>query len=353
MEHGGPRPSKPPGAYTSEIYPLAVLAFVVGIDFAREMCYTGADQIHLRDWGAGNMAGKKRMPARMKAKKEWKPQGFTRKEWITIGIVLGAILLLVLGYFLLRDFFDGSLRIADGKVQTDANSIVVSTGTTDKPKYFKLGSVSEVDGYTMTAEPYLSDANVPAFQYTPSTPSAISNVTILAAKGQAQDMAGKVAANYGAYLQNAVSSEVTQVTVGGRTGWAFSCDYDEPQEEAAATPAPDATVAPEATPAPDATVAPEATPAPDATVAPEATPAATAAPAVKAARLVSIYLDASRGMSVLSSITARADTKDQLPSVEDMYKAMEPFIQGLTIDGEAQPTAAPTAAVTAEPTPAA
>ncbi len=283
------------------------------------------------------MAGKKRVPARMKAKKEWKPQGFTRKEWITIGIVLGAILLLVLGYFLLRDFFDGSLRISNGKVQTDANSIVVSTGTTEKPKYFKLGSVSEVEGYTMKAGPYLSDENVVNFQYTPDTAGVISNVTILGTKSPAEEMARKVAANYVTGLPSAVVSDVSQITIGGRTGWAFSCDYENPEIEATATPAP------EATPAAEATVAPEAT------IAPEATPAATPAPAKKS-RVVNIYFDASRGMSVLTGITAEADTADRLPGVEDMYKAMEPFVQGLTIDGEAQSTAAPAAAVTAEPT---
>jgi hypothetical protein len=266
------------------------------------------------------MAGKKRVPARTKAKQEWKPQGFTKKEWITMGIVLGAIVVLVLGYFLLRDFFDGSLRISGGKVQADANWIVVNTGTSSKAKYFKLGSVSEVDGYAMATD-HLSDENVPTFVYTPETAGAIDNVTILAAKGQAEEMAVKVAANYGSYLQNAVASEVGQVTIGGRTGWAFSCDYEDP--------------------------VPEATPAPDATVAPEATPAATPVPAVKAARLISVYFEASRGMSVLTSISAKADTAAQLPSVEDLYKAMEPFAKGITIDGEVQTTAAP--AVSASP----
>jgi hypothetical protein len=290
------------------------------------------------------MAGKKRVPARMKAKQEWKPQGFTKKEWITMGIVLGAIVVLILGYFLLRDFFDGSLRIAGGKVQADANWIVVNTGTTDKPKYFKLGSVSPVDGYAMTTEHYSGDDNVPTFQYTPDTAGAIDNVTILAAKGGAQEMAGKVAANYASYLQNAVASEVSEVTIGGRTGWAFSCDYEDQVPEATATPAP------EATPAAEATAAPEATPAAEATAAPEATPA----PAVKAARVVNVYFDASRGMSVLTGITAKADTAAQLTSVEDLYKAMEPFAKGMSIDGEAQATAAPAAAEpTAAPSPAA
>ena len=282
------------------------------------------------------MAGKKRVPARVKAKKEWKPQGFTKKEWITIGIVLGAIVVLVLGYFLLRDFFDGSLRLSGGKVQAEENWIVVNTGASSSPKYFKLGTVSPVDGYALATEHYTGDDNVPTFVYKPETAGAIDNVTIIAAKGKAEEMAGKVAANYGAYLQNAVSSEVSQVTVGGRTGWAFSCDYEDPVIDAAATPAP------------------EATPAAEATAAPEATPAATSAPAVKAARVVSVYFDASHGMSVLTSITAKADTAGQLPGVEDLYKAMEPFAGGITIDGEAQTTAAPAvAAETAAPTPAA
>ena len=66
--------------------------------------------------------------------------------------------------------------------------------------------------------------------------------------------------------------------------------------------------------------------------------------------MVNIYFEASRGMSVLTGITAEADTNDQLPPVEDLYKTMEPFVQGLTIDGEAQATAAPVAEASAQPT---
>jgi hypothetical protein len=296
------------------------------------------------------MAGKKRVPARMKAKQDFKPQGFTKKEWITMGIVVAAIVVLIIGYFLLRDFFDGSLRTHGGKVQAEDNWIVVNTGTTDKPKYFKLGTVSEVDGYTLKNEHYSGDDNVPTFVYTPDEASAIENVTLLAAKGQAEEMAGKVSANYSSYLQGAVPSEVSQVTVGGRTGWAFSCDYQdtEAQPEATATPAPEATAA-EATVAAEATAAPEATPAAEATVAPEATPA----PVTKAARVVSIYFDASHSMSVLASITAKADDAAQLPATDAMYKMLDPFVKGMTIDGEVASTAAPAASVEATATAAA
>lgn len=290
------------------------------------------------------MAGKKRVPARMKAKQEFKPQGFTKKEWITMGIVVAAIIVVVVGYLFLRDYFDGSLRTHGGKVQADADWIVVNTGTTGKPKYFKLGTVSDVDGYTRKNENYSGDANVPTFIYTPNdTASAIENVTILAAKGQAEEMANKVSANYTSYLQNAVPSEVTQMTIGGHTGWAFSCDYQDTEPAATATPAPEASIAPEA--AATATVAPDATAA--ATVAPEATaapePSATPAPVTKPARLISIYFDASHSMSVLASITAKADDASKLPSVDELYKVLTPFVQSMTIDGEVKGTPAPVA----------
>jgi len=281
------------------------------------------------------MAGKKRVPARMKAKQEFKPQGFTKKEWITMGIVVAAIILVVVGYLFLRNYFDGSLRTHGGKVHSDADWIVVNTGTTDKPKYFKLGTVSDVDGYTRKNENYSGDANVPTFIYTPNdTASTIENVTILAAKGQAEEMANKVSANYTSYLQNAVPGEITQMTIGDHTGWAFSCDYQDTEPAAAAaTPAPEASIAPDATA--------EATVAPDATAAPEAS--ATPAPVTKPARLISIYFDASHSMSVLASITAKADDASKLPSVDELYKALAPFVQSMTIDGEVKGTPAPVA----------
>ena len=172
------------------------------------------------------MAGKK-VPARVKAKKEYKPQGFTKQEWITIGIVAAVIAVLIIGYVLLRDLFDGSLKVTDGKVQAEENWIVVNTGTSSSPKYYKLGEVSPVDGYTMKRESLTGDDNAPTFVYTPEGESAVEDVTILAAKGGAEEMASKVLTNYASFLQNAVPGEVVQKTFGSRTGWSFSCDYDE------------------------------------------------------------------------------------------------------------------------------
>lgn len=280
------------------------------------------------------MAGKKRVPARVKAKKEYKPQGFTKQEWITIGIVVAVIAVIIAGYFLLRGFFDGSLRVSDGKVQAEENWIVVNTGTSSSPKYYKLGTASPVDGYAMEREALTGDENVPTFVFKPEAESPAEDVTMMAAKGGAEEMASKVLANYASYLQNAVPGEVAQKTLGGRTGWSFSCDYEDVS-----------TVTPEATPAPEAAAAAEA----EATPAPEATPAAeaTAEPetVTRAARTVGIYFDAPQGMSILVSSTAKADDAAGLPSLDELYAMLDPFIGGLSIEGEsaATPTTTPAA----------
>ena len=272
------------------------------------------------------MAGKKRVPARAKAKKEFKPQGFTKQEWITIGIVVAVIAVLIIGYFLLRGFFDGSLRVSDGKVQAEENWIVVNTGTSSSPKYYKLGTVSPVDGYKMEREALTGDENVPTFVFKPEVESPAEDVTMMAAKGGAEEMASKVLANYASYLQNAVPGEVAQKTLGGRIGWSFSCDYEDVS-----------TVAAEATPAPEATAEAEATPAP------EATPAAETA--TRAARTVGIYFDAPQGMSILVSASAKADDAAALPSLDELYAMLDPFIAGMRIEGEPAATPAADAAV--------
>ena len=259
------------------------------------------------------MAGKKRVPARVKAKKEYKPQGFTKQEWITIGIVVAVIAVIIAGYFLLRGFFDGSLRISDGKVQAEENWIVVNTGTSSSPKYYKLGTASPVDGYAMEREALTGDENVPTFVFKPEGASPAEDVTMMAAKGGAEEMASKVLANYASYLQNAVPGEVSQKTLGGRTGWSFSCDYEDVS-----------TVTPEATAA-EATAEPETV--------------------TRAARTVGIYFDAPQGMSILVSSTAKADDAAGLPSLDELYAMLDPFIGGLSIEGEsaATPTTTPAA----------
>lgn len=186
-----------------------------------------------------------------------------------------------------RDFVssaDDALPVVGGKVKAEDDWIVGSTRGIDI-KYFKLGTVVSMDGYTLSVEHYSDDENTPTFLYTPEKESLIDYVEIMAAWGQAQEMAEKAAANIGAYLGNAVVSEAFQQEIVDRNGWSFSYDYEDAQ--------------------------------------------------VMAVRTVNIYFDGINDISVLCSITAKANDAAKLPTVEKMFRELEPFVQRMTIEGGA------------------
>lgn len=191
-----------------------------------------------------------------------------------------------------RDFVssvDDALPVVGGKVKAEDDWIVGSTGGIDR-KYFKLGTTVSMDGYTLSVEHYSDDENIPTFLYTPEKESLIDNVTIMAAWGQAQEMAEKAAANIGAYLGNAVVSEAFQQEIVDRTGWSYSYVYEDAQVGDSA---------------------------------------------VMAVRTVNIYFDGINDISVLCSITAKANDVAKLPTVEKIFRELEPFVQRMTIDGGA------------------
>jgi hypothetical protein len=218
---------------------------------------------------------------------------------------------------------EGVLPVVDGKVQAEDNWILVNTGNQQQPVYVKLGEVQDVDGYTMKAEKNGSEENAPNFFYYPAGDSQVDDVRVLAAYQDAQQSAEKAAKSYAAYFKNAVSSEATQVEVDGRTGWAFSCDYENALVGDTATPAPDATQAP-----------------------------------VGTIRVYSVYFDAPNGLSVVVSVTSKPGEAASLLDATALSKLAEPFVQMLSIEGDiaaapAEATAAPTAApaeATAAPT---
>jgi hypothetical protein len=205
---------------------------------------------------------------------------------------------------------EGALPVVDGKVQAEANWIIANTGTQDQPVYRKLGEVQDVDGYTMEAEANGGDSNAPNFYYKPAADSPVDDVRVMAANYDAKSSAERAAKGYAAYFKNGVSSEATEATIAGRTGWFFSCDFEN-------------------------AVATTATPAPD------ATPAAS-----QMVRMVSVYFDAPNGLSVVISVTTKPGDAAALPDVDSMTKLLEPFVQMLAVEDDiAAATVAPEATV--------
>ena len=96
------------------------------------------------------MAKKAKTSARSKGyrKTEKKKPFLTKKEIIALVAIVAAIAVaLILGSLL---YDDGSLDLVDGEIQTEnlESSLIVNTGSAEEPKYFKVGEVGDVAGYT-------------------------------------------------------------------------------------------------------------------------------------------------------------------------------------------------------------
>ena len=115
-------------------------------------------------------------------KKSAKSKGYrktyAKRPYLTKNEIIAAIAIaaaIVLAIVLFTVFYnDGSLKVKDGVVQVSGeNSLIANAGTTEQPRYFKVGQTSEVEGYTMTSEPMSTDANVTVYTYTANEASAV------------------------------------------------------------------------------------------------------------------------------------------------------------------------------------
>lgn len=139
------------------------------------------------------------------AKKSAKSKGYrksvakknylTKKE-ITITAVIAAIVILALALFIgLYD--DGSLKFRNGAVQVDGeNNLIVNAGTGYEPRYFKLGQLTEIDGYTLSASPLDTNGIVNEFIYTPDRESSIDSISVRTYALDADTYANAAADNY-------------------------------------------------------------------------------------------------------------------------------------------------------------
>ena len=115
------------------------------------------------------MAKKAKTSARSKGyRKTVKKQPFlTKKEIIILIAIIAAIALALILFNLLYD--DGSLDVVDGVAQMDNPevSLVTSDVVGEETKYFKVGEVGEIDGYTRERVENSADANLATFDYHP------------------------------------------------------------------------------------------------------------------------------------------------------------------------------------------
>ena len=281
----------------------------------------------------------------------------TKKDIIWTVVIIAVLVLAIVLFNLLYD--DGSLKVVDGVVQTEGvNSLVFNDGSANNPRYFKLGQLSDVEGYTLTSSPIGSDENVVEYTYTPADESPIDSITCYAypyaADVLSNAMASSLSSSSGLECSEMQTMESNDHTVYYFTYRAVPSQAEDAADatdgttsegESATEPTPtevpaDSTVEPEATEAlADSTAESEATEAPaDSTAESETTEApadstaeseATEAP--QYAQVLDAYVSVGERCIIIS---VRNDAESEADYVDDsiLTDALNAVIATLTYE---------------------
>ena len=133
------------------------------------------------------------------AKKSAKSKGFRKqsakkpylsKKEIAILCVIAA--LLAVGAFFLFRYDDGALKVKDGVVAVDGENWLIANGSNvrGRARYFKLGEIGEIEGYSRETSAQAADANVPEYVFKPAqADGGDTTVTVTCGHGSAEAMA--------------------------------------------------------------------------------------------------------------------------------------------------------------------
>lgn len=264
------------------------------------------------------------------AKKSAKSKGYrktiekkpylTKRDIIILCIILAIV---AVGAILLFTYDDGALKVKDDKIVDAGENWLIVNGNARGRRYFKLGEIGEIEGYTMEAQPFVTDGNLTQFVFTPEAEDAgPDSITVSAS---AYDPARLVEGNSRmvSQVKDTKVSDIAADTLGDREyqWYTYTHEYyaeEEPSDgaEAAAEEAPAEEAAAEEAPAEEATAA-EA-PAEEAAE-PEADAGSDAPNHFEQA--MNAYISAPRNGSFVVSITAHADSADGYLT-EDQLKAI-------------------------------
>ena len=133
------------------------------------------------------------------ARKSAKSKGYrkqaAKKPYLSkrdIAILCVLIVAVAIGAILLFRYDDGALKLKDGAVVTEGDNWLIVNGSNvrGRARYFKLGEMGEIEGYTREAHGIVTDANVPEYAFTPVGEAAgITSITATASHSGAEALA--------------------------------------------------------------------------------------------------------------------------------------------------------------------
>ena len=181
------------------------------------------------------------------AKKSAVSKGFRRqnqkKPYLSkkeIAAVCVIAILLAIGAFFLFRYDDGALKVQDGAVVTDGDNWLIADGSNvrGRARYFKLGEIGEIEGYSREKGALTGDANIPEYVFRPSGEDVGDvTVTVTCGHGSADAMA-KYAHSTLEGIEITTAGEIQSAEMAGQpvTYYSYATDYTASDAEAGDAP---------------------------------------------------------------------------------------------------------------------
>ena len=182
------------------------------------------------------MAKKKSVPNRQQAhvKHENKFITMPKEKFIKICVIVGVVILAIVLFFVLRRAYDGHLPVEDGVVVTQGDNWLVVNTESPNARYFRLGELGEVDGYTLESSAYSSDANLLSYTYTPTDEaSSLDNISVASLAASYTQYAQSFHNNLLLYYGDLTVSDLEDLEANGVAAQGFSYEYIPAVEETA------------------------------------------------------------------------------------------------------------------------
>lgn len=276
------------------------------------------------------MAKKKSVPNRQQAhvKHENKFITMPKEKFIKICIIVGVVILAIVLFFVLRRAYDGHLPVEDGVVVTQGDNWLVVNTESPNARYFRLGELGEVDGYTLESSAYSSDANLLSYTYTPTDEaSSLDNISVASLAASYTQYAQSFHNNLLLYYGDLTVSDLEDLQSNGVAAQGFSYEYIPAVEETATEETAAEETATEETAA-EETAAGETAAAGEETAAGETAAEET----VLCQRVYALCLKAGHDSCIIVEASSQADTEEGLASAEALKEEALKVAGAMTID---------------------
>lgn len=260
------------------------------------------------------------------AKKSAKSKGFRKqsgkKPYLSkkeIGILCVIAALLAVGAFFLFRYDDGALKVNNGVVAVDGENWLIANGSNvrGRARYFKLGEIGEIEGYSRETGAQATDANVPEYVFKPAqADGGDATITVTCGHGSAEAMAKYTRSTLDG-IEITTAGEIQSAEMAGQPirYYSYATDYTALSEAAEAS-------------ADDAAEAG----AEDAAQTGDENEAQAAEADSRYSRSVAGYVDAAHECCVIVNVVSRGDSDDDCLPEEALTALLEKAVAAVKLD---------------------